>query len=296
MCQTGGQADDPGAPSAGHQTGALCGRPAAQRGPVPRVQDHPAAEPLHLAQELLRLRQGDAASGDRRRCALRHGRLRAAAAADPRSAVHGYLRLPPVQQRLHPPPADSLRRGFPPGDPEIVFKFRHPDIQKAAEMDVRPNIPGDYRIKFKAEALPLKDRLGGIRLLYSHNVEFGLSAVPEGDHMSLERSCRPCRPCRRSRRARGWRWSATPSSRRSSRTSAISTSAPGSPPGERRALALACEHRPLIGEFAYQLKFKRREDLNDEALQRQRPSSWACRTWRGTGSPSERRRPGSSID
>ena len=53
--------------------------------------------------------------------------------------------------------------GFPVGDPEIVFKFRHPDMQKAAETDVRPQIFGDYRIKFKAEALPLKDGLGGIR-------------------------------------------------------------------------------------------------------------------------------------
>ena len=30
--------------------------------------------------------------------------------------------------------------GFPVGEPEIVFKFRHPDIQVAAETDVRPNI------------------------------------------------------------------------------------------------------------------------------------------------------------
>src|SRR5262245_12264370 len=76
--------------------------------------------------------------------------------------------------------------GFPVGDPEIVFKFRHPDIQKAAETDVRPNIRGDFRIKFKAEVLPLKDRLGGLRILFSHNVEFGLSALEEGDHSSLE--------------------------------------------------------------------------------------------------------------
>src|SRR5262249_42741876 len=47
--------------------------------------------------------------------------------------------------------------GFPTGDPEIVFKYRHSDLQKAAEMDVRPRINGDSRIKFKAEALPLKD-------------------------------------------------------------------------------------------------------------------------------------------
>ena len=31
--------------------------------------------------------------------------------------------------------------GFPAGDPEIVFKFRHPDIQKAAEFDVGQTSP-----------------------------------------------------------------------------------------------------------------------------------------------------------
>src|SRR6516164_4446086 len=64
--------------------------------------------------------------------------------------------------------------GFPAGDPEIVFKYRHPDLQTAAELDVRPNIAAAYRIKFKAEALPLKEKLGGLRMLYSHNVEFPL--------------------------------------------------------------------------------------------------------------------------
>ena len=64
--------------------------------------------------------------------------------------------------------------GFPVGDPEIVFKFRYPDLQTAAETDVRPNILGSYQIKFKAEVLPLKDKIGGYRMLYSHNVEFSL--------------------------------------------------------------------------------------------------------------------------
>ena len=44
--------------------------------------------------------------------------------------------------------------GFPTGDPEIVFKFRHPDMQVAAETDVRPQIFGDYRIKFSARPCP----------------------------------------------------------------------------------------------------------------------------------------------
>ncbi len=62
--------------------------------------------------------------------------------------------------------------GFPVGDPEVVFKFRHPDLETATLLDVRPAINGQYRIKFKEEVLPLKDRLGGQRTLFSHNVEF----------------------------------------------------------------------------------------------------------------------------
>jgi len=67
----------------------------------------------------------------------------------------------------------------------VVFKFRHPDLHKAADLDVRPNIPGEHKIKFKAEALPLKDALGGFRLLYSHNAEFGMSQMKDGDRTSL---------------------------------------------------------------------------------------------------------------
>ena len=76
--------------------------------------------------------------------------------------------------------------GFPVGEPEIVFKFRNPDLQKAAEMDVRPNIRGTYKVKFKAEALSLPDRSGGLRRLFSHNVEFGWSELPKADQMSTK--------------------------------------------------------------------------------------------------------------
>jgi len=71
--------------------------------------------------------------------------------------------------------------GFPVGDPEIVIKYRHPDEKAAAAVDMRPKIAGKYRIKFKAEALPLKDRVGGYRILYSHNCQFGQSQMHEGD-------------------------------------------------------------------------------------------------------------------
>lgn len=75
--------------------------------------------------------------------------------------------------------------GFPVGDPEIVFKYRHPDELKATQMDVRPLIAGAYRIKFKAEALPLKNQIGGYRILYSHNCQFGLSQMHDADKTSM---------------------------------------------------------------------------------------------------------------
>lgn len=60
------------------------------------------------------------------------------------------------------------RDGWPTDDPELTFKFRHPDLDSAAAVDVRPARTAAYRIKFKEELLPLRDRLGGMRSLYSH--------------------------------------------------------------------------------------------------------------------------------
>lgn len=83
--------------------------------------------------------------------------------------------------------------GFAIGDPEIVFKYRSDDMAKAQALDVRPKIDGKYKIKFKLEVMPLKERIGGVRRLLSHNVEFGLSQAPQAarivmsslGHMSL---------------------------------------------------------------------------------------------------------------
>jgi hypothetical protein len=75
--------------------------------------------------------------------------------------------------------------GFPVSDPEIVFKYRSPDMMLAQGMDVRPRIAGKYKIKFKLEIMPLKEHIGGVRRLLSHNVEFGLSQAPEAERMAM---------------------------------------------------------------------------------------------------------------
>jgi len=155
--------------------------------------------------------------------------------------------------------------GFPVGDPEIVFKFRSPDEKQAMELDVRPKIAGKYKVKFKAQALALKDEIGGYRILYSHNCQFGLSQVHEADRFAMSTLIRVF--------------------------PALSTLKKSS--GEKVALVnggiveevllplgqldfskgnlAKCdvalwrtrgEHMPLVGEFGFQVRFDRREEVS----------------------------------
>lgn len=66
------------------------------------------------------------------------------------------------------------RDGWPAGTPELTVKFRHPEFERAARVDVRPALAGETRVKFKEELLPRKDKLGEIRSIYSHNSVLGL--------------------------------------------------------------------------------------------------------------------------
>lgn len=178
------------------------------------------------------------------------------------------------------------RDGFPDGDPEVVFKYRHPDLQKAAEVDVRPRIPGDYKIKFKAEALPLKNDLGGVRMLYSHNVEFPLHAVGEGDRTSLDWIISILPALGVIKREPGERLELVSGSIVEEVLQDIGELDFGN--GFRPVANVALwrtrgEHRPLIGEFAFQIKFKRKEELNALNLDRARAFftqlQWDARDW-----------------
>src|SRR5271166_1772428 len=157
--------------------------------------------------------------------------------------------------------------GFPVGDPEIVFKFRHPDEQKATALDVRPHIAGKYRIKFKAEALPLKDQVGGYRILYSHNCQFGLSQMHDADKASMATLVKVFPALGKLQKA----------------TDEKLTLVNGGiveevllPLGQLdfgKGLVGKCdiglwrtrgEHKSLVGEFAFQVKFARREDIAEK--------------------------------
>jgi hypothetical protein len=157
--------------------------------------------------------------------------------------------------------------GFPVGDPEIVLKFRHPDEKKATGLDVRPHIAGKYRIKFKAEALPLKDQIGGYRILYSHNCEFGLSQMHEADRTSIATLVRVFPAL------------AVIKKFDSEKISLVNEGIVEEvllPLGQLdfgKGVLAKCdiglwrtrgEHKALVGEFAFQVKFDRKEDIAEK--------------------------------
>jgi hypothetical protein len=165
----------------------------------------------------------------------------------------------------------AFEDGFPVGEPEIVFKFRHPDLLQAAQMDVRPKIPGKYKIKFKAEALPLKDQFGGYRMLYSHNVQFGLSESNQVDRGSF------------STLSNLFPALATLKSSGDKKIELVNHTIVeevmqylgeldfGHGVAARADAALwrqRGDHQLLIGEFSFQCKFKRKSELHDKALER----------------------------
>ena len=136
---------------------------------------------------------------------------------------------------------------------------------------MRPQILGDYRIKFKAEALPLKDGLGGMRLLYSHNVEFGLSAIHEGDANSMDTLVNLLPVLGSLKRSPGEKIELVCGTIVEEVLQDVAVLDFGKGVTAMANVALwrsRGDHRPLVGEFAFQIKFKRREELNARAMKR----------------------------
>jgi hypothetical protein len=161
----------------------------------------------------------------------------------------------------------SYLDGFPVGDPEIVFKFRHPDEMTAANVDVRPNIAGKYQIKFKAEALPLKETVGGFRILYSHNCQFGLSQMHEGDKFGMWALAHvfPCLGVLK--KSKDEEVKLVNESIVEEVLLELGDLNFGKGIQGHCNVALwrsRGDHTPLVGEFAYQLKFTRGDEVHDK--------------------------------
>lgn len=163
--------------------------------------------------------------------------------------------------------------GFPAGDPEIVFKFRHPDVQKAAELDVRPHISGKYRIKFKVESLPLKDEVGGYRNLFSHNAQFGLSQAPEVDCTSMATLARVLPVLGGLKTTDTNRIELVNETIVEEVLQDLGELDLGNGVTAASNIAIWRErrtHRPICGEFAFEAKFKRADELHEKVMGRGR--------------------------
>ncbi len=157
--------------------------------------------------------------------------------------------------------------GFPVGNPEIVFKFRHPDLQTAAEMDVRPNIPTNHRIKFKAEALPLKEKLGGIRLLYSHNAQFELHREMLSASMAQLMEYFPALAKLRGPAKKIQLVNHTIVEEVLQDLGVLDFGKGVTAKSNAALWRERGDHKLLIGEFAFECKFKRIGDLQDKTLE-----------------------------
>jgi hypothetical protein len=161
--------------------------------------------------------------------------------------------------------------GFPIGDPEIVFKFRHPDIQQAAAIDVRPNIRGSHRVKFKGQAMPLKEQLGGIRMLFSHNVQFPRSEVGYGDALSVDAITEIFPVLSGVLKSSGEHLELVSDTIVEEVLQDIGRLDFGEGVEAKVDVGIwrtRGEHRPLIAEFAYQVRFKDRKELALAAMER----------------------------
>ena len=156
------------------------------------------------------------------------------------------------------------------GDPEIVFKFRHPDLRTAARMDVRPRIHGAYRVKFKAEVLPLREKTGGYRMLFSHNVEFGLSEARGVDSSSIA-TLVGMLPALASLGRSGKRIELVNHTIVEEVLMDLGDLDFGKGVTAKSNAALwrqRGDHQLLVGEFSFECKFKRRRDAHEKAINR----------------------------
>lgn len=155
--------------------------------------------------------------------------------------------------------------GFASGAPELALKFRHGDLDTAAAIDVRPQGSGTARIKFKEEILPLTDRIGGVRSLYSHNVVLALTTAnidPSVKHIAQTF------PALQRVDLQGRMLALVNDVTVEEVLHDLGELHFGHGVDGKANVAVwrrRSDEKPLIGEFAFQCKFKRADELHDKA-------------------------------
>ena len=159
------------------------------------------------------------------------------------------------------------QEGWPVGTPELTVKFRHPDLERAAAVDIRPALAGETRIKFKQELLPLKDRLGEIRSIYSHN---SVLALPrETMNFALENITHAF-PAFREVEAKGTEPIALVNDMAVEEVQVnVGLTHFGHHYNGKTTIAVWRSRKletPVCGEFAFQCKFKKSDELHPDTL------------------------------
>jgi hypothetical protein len=161
--------------------------------------------------------------------------------------------------------------GFAVGEPEIVFKFRHEDERLAAAVDVRPRIHGSYRVKLKAQMLPLSSHLGGHRILYSHNCQFPVDHVHEGDRTAMATLARVFPALATLRTSNEERVTLVNGGIIEELLVPVASLDFGKGIAARSNLALwrtRGEHRPIVGEFSFEIGVESAQELCEKTRAR----------------------------
>ena len=137
---------------------------------------------------------------------------------------------------------------------------------------MRPQIAGDHRVKFKAQALPLKEKLGGVRMLYSHNVQFPRSSAgARQQDITMEAITKIFPVLNSLKKEPDEKLELVSNTIIEEVLQDICLLDFGQRVTAKTNVAIwrtRGEHRPLIGEFAFQVRFKDRAEMPQEAMQK----------------------------
>ncbi|MGH7788465.1 MAG: hypothetical protein ACRERC_16465 [Candidatus Binatia bacterium] len=156
-------------------------------------------------------------------------------------------------------------KGFPTGDPELALKFRHVDIDTAAQVDIRPLDRAGFRVKFKEELLPEHDKVGGIRSLYSHNC---VIVTPEVHLDPSVKNITTTFPALQQIELSGRKVALVNHVAIEEVLTELGTLDFGHGVRAKANVALwrrRADQKPLIGEFGFQCKFDRDDERHDKA-------------------------------
>ncbi|MGH7331655.1 MAG: hypothetical protein ACREKS_02685 [Candidatus Rokuibacteriota bacterium] len=178
----------------------------------------------------------------------------------------------------------TYQNGWPLDDHELVLKFRHPDADTAAQVDVRPAGGARYEMKFKEELLTPRDELGGMRSLFSHNCT--LEAPPPLRDRPFEDVASVFPTLRRLRIAAGTAVQLVNNLAAEEVLADLGELHFGHGLKAKANIAIWRDRgsqNPLVGEFAFQCKFERYAELHQKAKRRAdeffRALQLAARDW-----------------